>query len=308
TYTRTGPSPIPSLPPTITSPPWHLHLSTIPPLPIPHPHCEGHTELPHACEERERVSRILRVQYFIGRGGDEEVAGEESGSGSGLELELSLSPEDIEFSKTPLFKHLKQGLALTIGSAIGENAPEVEECLRAYLVGNRVGLTVGARAWSKHAHRSMPLPVVVDSDEEKEKEEERDEEGKEKKPKKKKKKPKKQEVSGWWGTPKGPLSTINERALGVFWKIMNGGVWRNLHWLPRGVLVYEVRVGEGYGMRWAREGIDEGKSQGGDKGEGEDRKKNKEWTFRGFVEPMMENGHELGWRHPLDVKDLKIED
>jgi hypothetical protein len=21
------------------------------------------------------------------------------------------------------------------------------------------------------------------------------------------------------------------------------------------------------------------------------------WVFRGFVEPMMENGHEVGWRH-----------
>lgn len=22
-----------------------------------------------------------------------------------------------------------------------------------------------------------------------------------------------------------------------------------------------------------------------------------EWSFRGFVEPMMEGGHEVGWRH-----------
>jgi hypothetical protein len=21
------------------------------------------------------------------------------------------------------------------------------------------------------------------------------------------------------------------------------------------------------------------------------------WVFRGFVEPMIENGHELGWKH-----------
>jgi hypothetical protein len=65
---------------------------------------------------------------------------------------------------------------------------------------------------------------------------------------------------------------------------MDNATWRNLHWLPQRALVYEVRVLEGYGMRWSQDQSDDGEEE-------------KPWSFRGFVEPMMENGHELGWRH-----------
>lgn len=39
--------------------------------------------------------------------------------------------------------------------------------------------------------------------------------------------------------------------------------------------VFEVRNIEGYGLRWSQNGH----------------------TFRGFLEPQMENGHEVGWVH-----------
>lgn len=74
-------------------------------------------------------------------------------------------------------------------------------------------------------------------------------------------------------------------------KVFNHASWRNLHWLPHQVLVYEVRVREGYGMRWAQ---DRGGAQQGEEG---GTHADTPWLFRGFLEPMMENGHELGWRH-----------
>lgn len=37
----------------------------------------------------------------------------------------------------------------------------------------------------------------------------------------------------------------------------------------------EIRTIEGYGVRWLHDGTE----------------------FRGFLEPQMEDGHEVGWRH-----------
>lgn len=165
---------------------------------------------------------------------------------------------DDDAIQTPLAKYLRSGLACTVGSALEEIPPSEEECLNAFLVPNRTGLTAGARAWSKHAHRSGISHGGVTS-----------------------------ELS-WWGQPKGPLNVINEKAVALFWKIMSSVTWRNLHWLPHQILVYEVRVIEGYGMRWSKD-----MSQMCDSDIGESRP----WSFRGYVEPMMENGHEVGWRH-----------
>lgn len=165
----------------------------------------------------------------------------------------------------PLSSHLLHGLAYTVGSALGSTPPSNDECLAAFLVPNIVGLTAGARAWSKHAHRSGN-PTEADS--------------------------------GWWGSPRGSVTTINARARALFDKVVPVATWRNLHWLPHEVLVYEIRVPEGYGMRWSRnlDGLvdENGKIREGLlQGEVEGR----QWMFRGFVEPMMENGHEVGWKH-----------
>ncbi|KAJ7143322.1 hypothetical protein C8R43DRAFT_1015098 [Mycena crocata] len=165
----------------------------------------------------------------------------------------------------PLSLHISLGLAYTIGSAIGSIPPSSDSCLAAFVLPNSVGLTAGARAWSKHAHRSQPQAMSED--------EQRTVES----------------STGWWGTPSGPVAVINERALALFWKVMNAATWKNLHWLPHQVLVYEVRVAEGYGMRWSQD-------QSGMQTDG-DRLQTHDWTFRGFVEPMMEGGHEVGWRH-----------
>ncbi|SJL12414.1 uncharacterized protein ARMOST_15841 [Armillaria ostoyae] len=186
------------------------------------PCCAGMLELPSAAAERAKL-----------------VAGE-------------IDPS------TPLAIHLSLGLAYTIGSALGSIPPSVDVCLEAFSVPNKAGLTAGARAWSKHFHRSQSTDSELTN-------------------------------KGWWDQPSGPIAIINERALVLFWKIVNEASWRNLHWLPHQVLVYEVRIEEGYGMRWSQ-----------DQSSREDGTKDLEarpWTFRGFIEPMMENGHEVGWRH-----------
>ncbi|KAJ7236418.1 hypothetical protein B0H12DRAFT_1026859 [Mycena haematopus] len=173
----------------------------------------------------------------------------------------------IDSALDPIAFHLSLGLAYTVGSAVGSQPPSTDSCLAAFVSPNTAGLTAGARAWSKHAHRSQPQDDIPSSENAT-------------------KKNRAEASAGWWGTPSGPVAVINERALALFWKVMNAATWRNLHWLPHQVLVYEVRVAEGYGMRWSqdRSGI-----------QSEDEMP--EWVLRGFVEPMMPDGHAVGWKH-----------
>jgi hypothetical protein len=167
----------------------------------------------------------------------------------------------------PLSKHVLHGLAYTVGSALGSDPPTREECFSAFTaVPGKSRLTAGAKAWAKHAHRSGDAGG---------------------------------ERAGWWGKqPTGPVVGINERAVLLFARVMDHATWRNLHWLPHQVLVYEVRVEEGYGMRWSQD-----RSKGGGETGEDDAGITPEvvdappWIFRGFVEPMMENGHEIRWRH-----------
>lgn len=237
---------------------------------LPIPHCIGMSELSSATAERARVSKILQIRR---QNSSPKPHSDEN---------------DLEFESSALFKHIAYGLAYTTGSALGNTPPLIEDCLAAFQVPNSAGLTAGARAWSKHCHRSRPRsterescrrstsPVedqtVADSDQ-----------GKSTKRQSKKG----TKTEGWWGTASGPIPVINEKALALFWKIMNYATWRNLHWLPHQVLVYEVRVAEGYGMRWAQD-LSQPQST-----------TEKPWVFRGFLEPQMENGHELGWRHVI---------
>jgi hypothetical protein len=52
-------------------------------------------------------------------------------------------------------------------------------------------------------------------------------------------------------------------------------VWINIHLLPHQLVIIELRIDKGYGIRWqANDGM-----------------------FRGFLEPQMEDGHEKGWIH-----------
>ncbi|KAG1728904.1 hypothetical protein EDB19DRAFT_1929690 [Suillus lakei] len=194
---------------------------------IPIPHCFNIEELPSAALERSRVQELVRC---------------------------SNQPlDELKQMLDPLSGHLLNGLAYTVGSALGSEPPTREKCLTAFSIPNKVGLTAGARAWSKHSHRSQgetpganDLPGQMKTD------------------------------TGWWGTPSGSVSSINERALTLFKRV---------------VLVYEARVAEGYGMRWSQDhSVLES---------GEVVAELPSWTFRGFVEPMIENGHEVGWKHQI---------
>ncbi|KAF7984155.1 hypothetical protein HWV62_16816 [Athelia sp. TMB] len=190
-----------------------------------------------------------------------------------------------------LSAHIMHGLAYTVGSALGCTPPTAETCLQAFLVANKAGLTAGSRAWSKHAHRSRGEMASQDlaktleqgasgaaNDLEQRAKRLRAEE----------------ESAGWWGKPSGPVAKINENSLLLFSKVMNDASWRNLHWLPHQVLVYEIRVPAGFGMRWSQDRSPNGGTES--EGRGMDTKE-KPWMFRGFLEPQMDNGHEVGWRH-----------
>ena len=217
------------------------------------------SELPDAARLRACVSGVLQRRLGV-----EPNSHSDDTIDTGLEESAAFVDEN-----SPLFTHLTHGLAYTTGSALGSSPPLADACLAAYCTPNRVGLTAGARAWSKHCHRSesaSPAPgdgaaaAAARS-------------------------------AGWWGRAKGPVATINAGALALFWRVVGGATWRNLHWLPHEVLVYEVRVAAGYGMRWSQDQAAAGR--------GEDAP----WVFRGFLEPQMENGHEVGWRHPVSDAD-----
>ncbi|KAF7309392.1 hypothetical protein MIND_00310000 [Mycena indigotica] len=226
------------------------------------PHCFGMQEQPSAVAER--------LKLF----------------GSGLSKEQ----REALVASEPLALHLFQGLAYTIGSALGSRPPSSEACLSAFTLPNSVGLTAGARAWSKHAHRSGTASPETNE---------------ETPVTKSVKKSNKQDTGGWWGAqPSGPVAVINENALVLFWKVMNNATWRNLHWLPHQVLVYEVRVAEGYGLRWSQDRSVSRESE-------EDMPS---WLFRGFVEPMMEalclpsiRPLTRGFAHQADFEPSKIQ-
>lgn len=73
-------------------------------------------------------------------------------------------------------------------------------------------LTVGARALTKHAHRSS---------------------------------------EGFWGTVKGSEARKNEIAAELISRLTQNCVWINMHQLPGNEPVLEIRIEQGYGARWA---------------------------------------------------------
>lgn len=80
---------------------------------------------------------------------------------------------------------------------------------------------------------------------------------------------------GFWGKIVGTDQVKNQAAQEVLRRLLNEAAWINIHCLPNEQPVLEIRVAQGYGARWFVE------------------KK----MFRGFVEPMMDGGHEKGWKH-----------
>ncbi|KAK6187244.1 hypothetical protein SNE40_005311 [Patella caerulea] len=83
------------------------------------------------------------------------------------------------------------------------------------------------------------------------------------------------EGHSWWGNSTGTESEKNAYALSIVNRILDGATWINIHWLPHDVFVIEAREEKGYGARWTADGT----------------------SFRGFLEPQMVDGHEVGWRH-----------
>lgn len=76
-------------------------------------------------------------------------------------------------------------------------------------------LTVGARALSKHAHRS---------------------------------------AEGFWGKVSGlSEEERNKNAFDKLKEIIHNCVWVNIHGLPHEIIIIECRIQAGYGCRWTRE-------------------------------------------------------
>jgi hypothetical protein len=83
------------------------------------------------------------------------------------------------------------------------------------LKGPQARLTVGARAFCKHAHRSS---------------------------------------EGFWGTVKGREEEKNQAAEKIARSIVDQAVWVNLHTLPHQEHIVECRNDKGYGVRWTAAG------------------------------------------------------
>jgi len=80
--------------------------------------------------------------------------------------------------------------------------------------------------------------------------------------------------NAFWGTLKGSEVKKNEMATVKMDEILADCVWVNIHVIVGRETLIEARIESGYGLRWAGDG-----------------------SFRGFLEPQMEDGHEKGWKH-----------
>ncbi|MCL7050969.1 hypothetical protein MKW94_015700 [Papaver nudicaule] len=81
--------------------------------------------------------------------------------------------------------------------------------------------------------------------------------------------------NSWWGIFDGNDINKNRIALEVITQLISNCCWINIHIVPPHDGVLEIRVAEGYGARWSKEGS----------------------KFIGFLEPYMEDGHSKRWRH-----------
>uniref|UniRef100_A0A0A0KEV6 Uncharacterized protein n=1 Tax=Cucumis sativus TaxID=3659 RepID=A0A0A0KEV6_CUCSA len=70
-------------------------------------------------------------------------------------------------------------------------------------------------------------------------------------------------------------SDKNRHAMNTIVHLIAQCCWMNIHIVAPHGIVFEIRIAEGYGARWSKDG-------------------NK---FIGFLEPYMEDGHLKGWKH-----------
>jgi len=167
-----------------------------------------------------------------------------------LAASISTSPlRHVQLATDAIEYHILQGLAVTAGSAFGQDStldrPTAFSLFTALLArpdGQSTPLHVGGKAFTKHSHRDS---------------------------------------SGWWGISTGTNADKNSLAEDCFNRIWDSNTWRNLFWLPHGILAFEIRVADGHGMRFQKDSSSS----------------NAQWTFRGFVEPPSASGHNSRWRH-----------
>lgn len=161
-----------------------------------------------------------------------------------------VEPTSAQFLATDALElHILHGFAVTAGSAYGHVPPSQSDCFELFCQVHdrrdnnvKAQLHVGGRAFTKHAHRAS---------------------------------------DGFWGISTGSNAAKNGLAEAVFERIWSNATWRNIFWLPHGIVAFEIRVKEGYGMRFQRPADQSA------------------WTFRGFVEPSLPDGegHAKKWRH-----------
>ncbi|XP_021643354.2 uncharacterized protein LOC110637521 isoform X2 [Hevea brasiliensis] len=133
------------------------------------------------------------------------------------------------------------GLAHTVGAVSDALPPPRSTLLSSFTLPyrpnvNGSALTHGARALAKHTERSS---------------------------------------NKYWGIISGSDSTKNSLAMNVINFLIASCCWSNVHIVPPHGAVFEVRVADGYGARWSKDGA----------------------KFIGFLEPYMEDGYSKGWKH-----------
>ncbi|CAO2821798.1 unnamed protein product [Amaranthus hypochondriacus] len=79
----------------------------------------------------------------------------------------------------------------------------------------------------------------------------------------------------FWGYVEGNDSIKNQLAVEVITRIISRCQWMNVYIVQPHGSVFEIRISDGYGARWSKDGA----------------------TFIGFLEPYMEEGHSKRWRH-----------
>jgi len=106
------------------------------------------------------------------------------------------------------------GIRETIGSSNEYIPIEINILKNSFnkLHSNKAKITVGARALTKHSHRSI--------------------------------------TEKFWPDQNGKESEKNEKANNIMEKILNECIWINIHGLPQNVGIIEIRNEKGYGMRW----------------------------------------------------------
>ncbi|KAL4310061.1 hypothetical protein GQ457_01G023610 [Hibiscus cannabinus] len=133
------------------------------------------------------------------------------------------------------------GLAHTTGTIADALPPPKSTLLSSFMLPYNPGvkgstLTHGARALAKHVDRSS---------------------------------------SKYWGNLIGSDSNKNDLAMGVILNLTTNSCWLNVYTVQPHGDVFEIRVAEGYGARWSKDGT----------------------KFIGFLEPYMDDGHLKGWKH-----------